>query len=128
MSSDGSERDGPGAGIRIGSVSHSALNFGSHGSATTTNSPPGSAGPGQDALLAAVRALRADLTRLEATRDARILDAELVATEEEITGSGGAGPGRLALLRDSLADAGQVAGALVSGVALAELLAALLGG
>lgn len=117
-----------GATVHIGSVANSALTFGAHSTATTTNVSHGESDTAQRELLAAVRALRADLARFVSTPDTEVLDAELVATEEEITASGEAGRPRLERLRSSLASAGEWAGALGSGVAVAELVAALLGG
>ncbi|MFF0446776.1 hypothetical protein ACFYT4_10225 [Streptomyces sp. NPDC004609] len=117
-----------GMNIRIGSLDGSAVNFGSHGSATTTHVTHAAVEPVQQReLLEAVRALRGDLARFAATEDREILDAELVATEEEITASGAADRTRLQRLRDSLASAGDVVGALGSGLAVGELVASLLG-
>ncbi|MFD7899379.1 hypothetical protein [Streptomyces sp. NPDC059743] len=118
------------AAVRIGSVSGSAISIGDHNTVTNTNT--GGAGqvsdPAQAELLAAVRALREDLARFVATDGTAVLDAELVAAEEEITTAGAAGPGRLARLRDALALAGGVAGTLASGVAVGQAVGALLGG
>ncbi|MGV9313234.1 hypothetical protein ACWDR0_13715 [Streptomyces sp. NPDC003691] len=120
---------GPGASVHIGTVSHSAMAFGAHSTATTHNTTAAAVDdPVQRELLTAVRALRADLERLVATAATEVLDAELVAAEEEITASGAAGPARLERLRASLAAAGEWAGVLGSGVAVAELVSALLGG
>ncbi|MFI6285137.1 hypothetical protein ACIBCM_10315 [Streptomyces sp. NPDC051018] len=117
-----------GMSIRIGSLDGSAVNFGSHGSATTTNVTQTVAEPVQQReLLEAVRALREDLARFTATEDMEVLDAELVATEEEITASGAADRNRLQRLRDSLTSAGEVVAALGSGLAVGELVASLLG-
>jgi hypothetical protein len=75
-----------------------------------------------------VRTLRGDLGRLVSTDTTEVLDAELVATEEEITQDGAAGRGRLERLRDSLATAGSIVTALGSGVAVGQAVTALLGG
>ncbi|MFF3751118.1 hypothetical protein ACFYYH_11745 [Streptomyces sp. NPDC002018] len=126
--SDGSRQERPA--VHIGSVSGSAIGIGDHN--TITHHDTGGAGrpgdPAQAELLAAVRALRADLARFVASDSTVVLDAELVAAEEEITTAGAAGPGRLAGLRDALALAGGITGTLASGVAVGEAVAALLGG
>ncbi|WP_405985055.1 hypothetical protein [Streptomyces sp. NBC_00872] len=118
--------------VRIGSVSGSAIGIGDHNTVTNTNTGTGATGqasdPAQAELLAAVRALREDLGRFVATDGTAVLDAELVAAEEEITTAGAAGPGRLAGLRDALALTGGVVGTLASGVAVGEAVGALLGG
>lgn len=121
--------DGQREHVRIETANNSAFNFGEHGSAQTTNvvQAPGQ-DPAQQELLAAVRALREDLGRFVRNEETEALDAELGATEEEITGSGAAGPGRLRKLRDSLAAAGSVVTALGSGVAVGQAVTALLGG
>ncbi|MGW6457606.1 hypothetical protein ACWF94_17100 [Streptomyces sp. NPDC055078] len=115
-------------GNHIGSVDNSALTFGANSTATTTNTTHAATDPAQQALLAAVRELRADLARFTAAPAAEVLDAELVAAEEEIAASGAVGRGRLERLRGGLASAGDLVAALGSGVAVAELVAALLGG
>ncbi|WP_246150668.1 hypothetical protein [Streptomyces qinzhouensis] len=110
-------------------MSHSALAFGANSTASTTNNTGAAVDdPVQRELLAAVRALRTDLERLVATEATEVLDAELVAAEEEITASGAAGPARLERLRASLTAAGEWVGALGSGVAVAQLVTALVGG
>ncbi|MFE4829100.1 hypothetical protein [Streptomyces sp. NPDC056672] len=117
-------------------MSGSAIGIGDHNTVTNTNTNTntgtGATGqvsdPAQAELLAAVRALREDLGRFVATDGTAVLDAELVAAEEEITTAGAAGPGRLAGLRDALALTGGVVGTLASGVAVGEAVGALLGG
>ncbi|MFF3552143.1 hypothetical protein ACWD4V_00425 [Streptomyces tsukubensis] len=120
----------PGPSVHIGTVSHSALTFGAGSTASTVNHTAGAVvdDPVQRELLTAVRALRADLERLVATAGTGILDAELASAEDEITTSGAAGPVRLERLRGALATAGEWVGALGSGVAVAELVTALIGG
>ncbi|MEO3978547.1 hypothetical protein [Streptomyces sp. CAU 1734] len=116
--------------VHIGSADNSALNFGSHGSATTNNTWAAgpAADPAQRELLEAVRALRDDLGRFAPFDSREILDAELVATEEEITSSGAAAPGRLERLRGALAVAGGSVAALASSIAVGEAVTALLRG
>ncbi|MGW6745879.1 hypothetical protein ACWGDX_34940 [Streptomyces sp. NPDC055025] len=115
-------------------MSGSAIGIGDHNTVTNTNTGAGAGAtgqvsdPAQAELLAAVRALREDLGRFVATDGTAVLDAELVAVEEEITTVGAAGPGRLAGLRDALALTGGVVGTLASGVAVGEAVGALLGG
>nr|EIF93421.1 hypothetical protein [Streptomyces tsukubensis NRRL18488] len=106
------------------------MTFGAGSTASTVNHTAGAVvdDPVQRELLAAVRALRADLERLVATAGTEILDAELVAAEDEITASGAAGPARLERLRGALTTAGEWVGVLGSGVAVAELVTALTGG
>ncbi|AXK34556.1 hypothetical protein DVA86_19805 [Streptomyces armeniacus] len=115
--------------VRIGTANNSAFNFGAHGTANTTNvtdaAPQDAA---QHELLEAVHALRQDLERFVATEDTRVLDAELVAAEEEIGTSGAASRTRLERLRDALAAAGTAVTALGSGAAVGESVAALLRG
>ncbi|MFI8827471.1 hypothetical protein [Streptomyces sp. NPDC053431] len=84
--------------------------------------------PRQEELLQAVRALRADLTRLVASEQTAALDAELSGAQEEIEGTGAAAPGRLTRLRQALADAGAVTGLFASAAAVGQALGALLGG
>lgn len=83
--------------------------------------------PQQEELLRAIRELRADLTRVVASERTAALDAELSGAEDEIEGTGAAGPGRLARLRQALADADALTGLLASGAAVAQAVAALVG-
>ncbi|WP_367125504.1 hypothetical protein [Streptomyces phytohabitans] len=118
-------------GVRIDRADNSAFNFGQGGSASTTNTTYGGGqgpDPAQRALLDAVRKLREDLDRFVATDDTRVLDAELVAAEDEIDTSGAASRTRLEALRDALATAGTFVAALGSGVAVSESVASLLRG
>lgn len=121
--------DGEHPRVHLGEVHHSAVNIGDHGSAHTTNvTPAAPPEPAQQQLLAAVRELRTDLARLVRNEQTEALATELAATEEEITASGAAGPGRLRSLHDRLGAAGSVAAVVGSGVAVAQALSALLGG
>ncbi|MEU5161909.1 hypothetical protein AB0G74_20220 [Streptomyces sp. NPDC020875] len=128
------ERAAGGAGdpvppVHIGSANNSAFAFGTHARASTVNNTTSGTGdPVQLELLEAVRTLRADLERLVPTPAIEVLDAELVEAEEEISSAGAAGPARLERLRTSLAAAGEWVGALGSGVAVAQLVTALVGG
>ncbi|MEU9171801.1 hypothetical protein AB0D34_29090 [Streptomyces sp. NPDC048420] len=76
-----------------------------------------------EALLTAVRELRADLTRVWATDETAALDTALAETEEEIVTTGQAGPTRRERLRGLLDDSQ----ALVSLIASAGAVAGLLG-
>ncbi|MEV5968804.1 hypothetical protein [Streptomyces sp. NPDC051921] len=84
--------------------------------------------PRQEELLRAVRELRADLTRIVASEQTTALDAELSDAEDEIQGTGAAGPGRLTRLRQALADAGAVTGIFASAAAVGQAVGVLLGG
>ncbi|WP_055566154.1 hypothetical protein [Streptomyces atriruber] len=115
------------AGIHIGSV-EGAFAIGDGNEVTYYEAGGPVRDRAEEELLSAVRRLREDLTRLSGDDRTAALDAELAATEAEITSTGGAGPGRLARLRTALADAGAGIGVLASGAAVAESVRALLGG
>ncbi|WLW52752.1 hypothetical protein [Streptomyces sp. YU58] len=74
-------------------------------------------------LLAAVRELRADLTRMRASDETTALDEALAETEDDLTRTGRATPTRLDRLRQILGDSQ----ALVTLVASAGALTGLLG-
>ncbi|MFD9817330.1 hypothetical protein [Streptomyces sp. NPDC059080] len=119
--------DDQGKGIHIGTV-NGALAIG-NGNTVTQNSGAGPAtDPAHEELLRAVRELRQDLSRAVSTPQIDALGGELAETETEIAAQGAAGAGRLARLRTALADAGSVVGLLASGTAVAEAVAALVGG
>ncbi|GAP49219.1 hypothetical protein [Streptomyces azureus] len=82
----------------------------------------------QQELLRAVRELRADLDRLVQSDRTAALDAELVGAQAEIEATGRAGEGRLARLRQALADAGALTGLLASAAAVGQAVSALTGG
>ncbi|WP_438490281.1 hypothetical protein [Streptomyces sp. S186] len=90
-------------GVFIDTV-HGAVGVGEH------NTVPHNDGAGapavdpsqEEELLRAVRELREDLARAVPSPVIEALNAELADTEGEITGSGAAGPGRLARLRAAL--------------------------
>ncbi|MDI3385648.1 hypothetical protein QIS99_05365 [Streptomyces sp. B-S-A8] len=84
--------------------------------------------PAQEELLRAVRELRGDLARLVQSEETAALDAELADAQGEIEQSGQAGPGRLARLRQALADAGAVTGLVASAVAVSQAVGVLVGG
>ncbi|MFI8197333.1 hypothetical protein ACIF6K_12405 [Streptomyces sp. NPDC085942] len=113
--------------VHIGSVTGSAFAVGSHNT-VTQHQHPAPADASQAELLRAVRELRADLARFTPSEATQILDAELVSVVDEIETAGAAEPGRLTRLQQTLTAAGALTGALASGVAVAEALAALLGG
>lgn len=83
--------------------------------------------PAQEELLRLVRELRADLGRVVASSQTAGLDAELAGAQAEIEESGRAGQGRLARIRQALADAGALTALLASAGAVAESVAVLLG-
>ncbi|KOU09708.1 hypothetical protein ACFVAM_29715 [Streptomyces californicus] len=113
--------------VHIGSVTGSAFAVGDHNT-VTQHQNAGPADATQAELLRAVRELRADLARFTPSDTTEVLDAELVSVSDEIETAGAAEPGRLARLQRALDAAGALAGSLASGVAVAEALAALLGG
>ncbi|MCC0577616.1 MULTISPECIES: hypothetical protein [Streptomyces] len=113
--------------VHIGSVTGSAFAVGDHNT-VTQHQNAGPADETQAELLRAVRELRADLARFTPSDTTEVLDAELVSVSDEIETAGAAEPGRLARLQRALDAAGALAGSLASGVAVAEALAALLGG
>ncbi|MCF6522279.1 hypothetical protein [Streptomyces sp. JJ36] len=108
--------------VTLGDVSHSTFAIGSHARAESHHGVP-PRDTASEELLAAVRQLRSDLTRMRGTDQTAELDAELAETEEEITRTGEAGPTRLQRLRQLLTDSE----ALVSLVASAGTVAGLLG-
>ncbi|MFF2812709.1 hypothetical protein ACFVT2_37185 [Streptomyces sp. NPDC058000] len=120
---------GTGNGIHIGSV-QGAFAIGDHNTVTHNAAVQGAPAvdPAHEELLQAVRTLREDLRRAVESPEVRALSTELTDTEEEITGTGAAAPGRLARLRGALSDAGSVVGLLASGAAVVQAVAALLGG
>ncbi|CAM5302480.1 hypothetical protein ACFV83_16155 [Streptomyces pharetrae] len=109
--------------VRIGDVSHSTFAIGSQARAESHHGTASQRDPAAEELLAAVRALRADLTRVRADGRTAQLDAELAETEDEITRTGAVGQGRLQRLRQLLTDSE----ALVSLIASAGAVAGLLG-
>lgn len=73
-------------------------------------------------LLAAVRELRADLTRVRQTDATTALDTALAETEQEIVTTGRAEPTRRERLRQLLDDSQALVGLLASAGALAGLV------
>ncbi|WP_031079380.1 hypothetical protein [Streptomyces sp. NRRL S-118] len=131
----GPETERPGRAVHIGSVTGSAFAVGDHNEVSTVNglaAGPPAAEEQTAALLTAVRELRADLARLTSAVTQRtevaVLDAELVAVEEEIEAGDAVATGRLARLRAALVSAAPVVELLASGGAVATAVAALLGG
>ncbi|MEU7635079.1 MULTISPECIES: hypothetical protein [unclassified Streptomyces] len=124
------DASGNGNGIHIGSV-QGAFAIGDHNTVTNNAAVQGAVpavDPAHEELLQAVRTLREDLRRAVESPEVRALTTELSDTEEEITGTGAAAPGRLARLRGALSDAGSVVGLLASGAAVVQAVTALLGG
>ncbi|MGP3928125.1 hypothetical protein [Streptomyces sp. 8N616] len=120
---------GPGGGgTRIGDVTGSAVVIGSNNQVSNTAGNTG--GPAaedevHERLLLAVQQLRDDLGRLVETPEITALRDELDDTEGEIRRTGQADPVRFARLRQLLQDAATGIGALASGVAVGQALAAL---
>jgi hypothetical protein len=105
-----------------GGVSKSTFAIGSHAHAESHHGTGVPRDAAAEELLAAVRELRADLTRMRATDETTALDGALADTEEEITRTGQAAPSRLDRLRHLLQDSQ----ALVTLVASAGTVAGLL--
>ncbi|MFE9255121.1 hypothetical protein [Streptomyces sp. NPDC006879] len=129
----GSGTPGPGPrpapAVSVGAVTGSAFAIGDHNTVTVASADGGARAPEVDRLSAAVRELRADLSRLTA-RDAVAvahLDAELVEVEGEIEVSDTVSRSRLARLRGALVSAAPVVELLASGTAVATAVAALWG-
>lgn len=108
--------------VTMGDVSHSTFAIGSHARAESRHGEPALDETSEE-LLAAVRELRGDLTRMRAGEQTGELDTALAETEEEIVSAGQAGPTRLQRLRQLLTDHEP----LVSLVASAGSLAGMLG-
>ncbi|GAA2785010.1 hypothetical protein [Streptomyces showdoensis] len=122
-------RSGPAAGGISITNTHGNVTVGDHNTVAYTVRGAGpERDPAQEELLQAVRRLRADLGGVVASEQTAALDAELSDAEDEIEGTGAAGPGRLTRLRQALTDAGAVTGILASGVAVGQAVGALLGG
>jgi hypothetical protein len=107
--------------VTMGDVSHSTFAIGSHARAESSQG-----GPARDAaseeLLAAIRELRGDLTRMRVGEQTAELDTVLAETEEEIVSAGQAGPSRLQRLRQLLADSEPMVSLVSSAGSLAGLL------
>lgn len=110
--------------VRFGDVYGSTFAVGSHARAVSHHQNAGGARPDAEteALLKAVRELRADLERVNGTDQTAALGAALADTEAEITGTGQATPTRRERLRELLADAQSLTAVLASAGALAGLL------
>ncbi|GAA4805781.1 hypothetical protein [Streptomyces ziwulingensis] len=109
-------------GVRIGDVAHSTFAVGSHARAESHHgTAPGGDGADEE-LLAAVRALRADLVRVRQDEGTRRLDEALADTEEEITRTGTAGGRGRQRLRDLLTDSQAVLTLFTSAAAVGGLL------
>lgn len=108
--------------VHIGDVSQSTFAIGSHARAESHHGAPVQRDEAAEELLAAVRELRADLSRMRHSDETTELDAVLADTEEEITRTGTAGAGRLQRLREVLTDAGTVLTLFASAGTVAGLL------
>ncbi|EGG46484.1 MULTISPECIES: hypothetical protein [Streptomyces] len=109
-------------GVSVGNVSGSTFAIGSHARAVSHHGTAPDRDAATEELLAAVRELRADLTRVRGTDRTAELDAALAETEEEITGTGRAAPTRRERLRELLADSESLLSVLSSAGAVAGLL------
>ncbi|WP_320780412.1 hypothetical protein [Streptomyces sp. CRN 30] len=115
------EPDGE-SGVRIGDVTHSTFAVGRHARAESHHGGDRRPGPADEELLAAVRALRADLARVRQDDRTRQLDAALADTEDDIARTGTAEEGRRQRLRELLADAQAVVSLFTSAAAVGGLL------
>ncbi|MGV9250925.1 hypothetical protein [Streptomyces sp. NPDC003697] len=106
--------------VNISNVSHSSLAIGK--GARSENRYAAPRDESAEALLRAVRELRADLARLNASDETRALDEALADTEGEITRTGTAGDTRRQRLREVLTDAQSVLNLFASAGAVAGLL------
>ncbi|MFC8361821.1 hypothetical protein ACFUIY_18380 [Streptomyces griseorubiginosus] len=113
--------DEPGVNIS-GGVHGSTFAVGSHARAESHHWGTPGRDEGAEALLAAVRELRADLTRLRSTDETATLDTALAETEEELVTTGQAGPTRRERLRALLDDSQALVNLLASAGAVAGLL------
>ncbi|MFI1162336.1 hypothetical protein ACH4UM_01695 [Streptomyces sp. NPDC020801] len=108
--------------VTMGNVSGSTFAIGSHARAVGHHGTGPRRDEAAEQLLAAVRELRADLTRVRGTEQTAALDAELAEVEEEITSTGQAAPTRRERLRALLADSQSLLNVLASAGAVAGLL------
>ncbi|GHD94577.1 hypothetical protein [Streptomyces naganishii] len=108
--------------VTLGNVSGSTFAIGSHARAVSHHGTAPARDEATEQLLAAVRELRADLTRVRGTDRTAALDAELAGAEEEITATGQAGPTRRERLRALLADSQSLLNVLASAGTVAGLL------
>ncbi|MFI1418367.1 hypothetical protein ACH4VX_10280 [Streptomyces sp. NPDC020731] len=109
--------------VRIGDVSQSTFAIGTGARAVGGHyGVPAQRDEAAEELLEAVRALRADLSRVRQGEETARLDEALADTEDEINRTGAAGEGRLGRLRDLLADAQALTAVLASAGAVAGLL------
>ncbi|MEU8893256.1 hypothetical protein [Streptomyces sp. NPDC048442] len=119
---------GSGRVVNVGPVSDSAFAVGDHNDVRNEHHGRTAVAPRdeqQAELLLAVRNLRIDLTRCLRTETTAVLDAELAATEDDITGTGAAAPSRLARLRTALTTAEGVTAMLASGAAVGQAVGVL---
>ncbi|MFJ5261347.1 hypothetical protein ACIQAC_12880 [Streptomyces sp. NPDC088387] len=112
--------------VRIGDVSGSTFAIGSRAHAESHHGTGPRTDQANAELLAAVRELRADLTRVRAGERTAELDAELAGAEDEIARTGAVGPTRLQRLRQLLTDSEALVGLLASAAAVATAVAGLL--
>lgn len=108
--------------VTMGDVSHSTFAIGSHARAESRHGGPAARDEASEELLAAVRELRADLTRMRASGQTAELDTVLAETEEELVSAGQADPTRLQRLRQLLTDSESLVGLVASAGSLAGLL------
>ncbi|EFE67551.1 predicted protein [Streptomyces viridosporus ATCC 14672] len=108
--------------VRIGDVSHSTFAIGRHARAEAHHGVPAQRDAAAEELLEAVRALRADLSRVRQSEQTARLDEALADTEDEIGRTGAAGESRLGRVRELLADAQALTSVLASAGTVAGLL------
>ncbi|WP_328692141.1 hypothetical protein OG879_37680 [Streptomyces caniferus] len=109
--------------IHIGNVQGSAFSIGDHNTVVSPVSGS-SLDPVTNELATVVRELRADLARVRPTAEVDVLAAELEGAQAEIEQTGSVTPGRLARLRQVIAQAQAqaVVGFLASGAALTQVM------
>jgi hypothetical protein len=105
-----------------------AFAFGAHSVANSYEAPRQPLPAEQRELLEVVKKLREELRAFRSTPQTDELTRQLTDTHDEIQNTGQASPGRLARLRTALQDAATAVGMAASGAAVAQAVAALLGG
>lgn len=113
--------------IHIGSAK-GAFAFGAHSVANNYEAPHRALAAEQEELLQLVRQLREQLRSFAASPETTELTRQLDETQDEIQNTGEASPTRLTRLRQALQDAATAVGLAASGAAVAQAVAALLGG
>ncbi|MFD4260951.1 hypothetical protein ACFWR9_25835 [Streptomyces sp. NPDC058534] len=108
--------------VHIGNAQGATFAVGDNANVTSHYGTTASRDQAAEELLRAVKELRADLARIQATEQIAELDTALADTEEEITRTGTAPEGRLQRLRDRLDDTQAVLSLFASFGTVAGLL------